>query len=78
MTTFRKSKYILPFDPILEVQGVCKDSIFAFMVLCAQFPLIWYATCLDMIWPFDPSPGVEGVSVGKIFATMLLHASSKL
>ena len=27
---------------------VCKDSIFAFMMICAQFPLIWYAT-----WPFS-------------------------
>ena len=26
--------------------GVCNDSMFAFMVLCAQFPLIWYATGL--------------------------------
>ena len=60
------------------VDGVCNDSIFAFMVLCAQFPLIWYATCLlsekDMVWPFDPTPWVEGVSVGKIFAIMLLQA----
>ena len=60
------------------VDGVCNDSIFAFMVLCAQFPLIWYATCLlsekDMVWHFDPTPWVEGVSVGKIFAIMLLQA----
>ena len=52
------------------------------MVLCAQFPLIWYATWLlsekDIVWPFDPTPWVEGVSVGKIFATMLLSASSAL
>ena len=52
------------------------------MVLCAQFPLIWYATLLlsekDIVWPFDPTPRVEGVSVGKIFATMLLPASSAL
>ena len=71
--------FFLPFDPTPGVEGVCKDSIFAFMVLCAQFPLIWYATRLlseiDMVWPFDPTPGVEGVSVGNIFATMmLLHA----
>ena len=48
------------------------------MVLCAQCPLIWYATWLlsvkDIVWPFDP----KGVSVGKIFATMLLPASSAL
>ena len=57
-------------------------SIFAFMVLCAQFPLIWYATWLlsekDIVWPFDPTPWFEGVSVGKVFATMLLPASSAL
>ena len=61
---------------------VCNDSIFAFMVLCAQFPLIWYARWLllekDIVWPFDPIPWVEGVSVGKIFATMLPPASSAL
>ena len=48
------------------------------MVLCAQFPLIWYATWLlsekYIVWPFDPTPWVEGVSVGKIFATILLPA----
>ena len=52
------------------------------MVLCAQFPLIWYATWLlsvkDIVWPFDPTPWVKGVSVGKIFATMLLPVSSAL
>ena len=53
-----------------------------FMVLCAQFPLICYATWLlsvkDIEWPFDPTPWVKGVSVGKIFATMLLPVSSAL
>ena len=52
------------------------------MVLCAQFPLIWYATWLlsvkDIVWTFDPTPWVKGVSVGKTFATMLLPASSAL
>ena len=81
MTTFRKEKK-WPFDPIPGVAGVCNDSIFDFMVLCAQLPLIWYATWLlsekDIVWPFDPTPWVEGVYVGKIFATMLLPASSAL
>ena len=44
-----------PFDPIPGVVGVCNDSIFALMVLCAQFPLIWYATWLlsekDIVCP---------------------------
>ena len=52
------------------------------MVLCTEFPLIWYATWLlsvkGIVWPFDPTPWVKGVSVGKIFATMLLPASSAL
>ena len=83
MTTLRKEKkWPWPFDPTPGVFGVCNDSIFAFMVLCAQFPLIWYATWLlsekDIVWPFDPIPWVEGVSVGKIFATILLPASSAL
>ena len=39
MTTFRKEK---ENDP--GVVGVCNESMFAFMVLCAQFPLICYAT----------------------------------
>ena len=45
MTTFRKEK---KFDPLTPSQGsrVCLDSMFAFMVICAQFPLIWYATWL--------------------------------
>ena len=37
------------------------------MVLCAQFPLIWYSTWLlsekYIGWPFDPTPWVKGVSV---------------
>ena len=79
MTTFRKGKK-WPFDPIPGVEGVHKDSIFAFIVLCAQFPLIWYATWLlsenDMVLPFhSPTPRVEGVSISKIFATMLMHVS---
>ena len=37
MTTFR---FFLTFDPTPGVYGVCKDSIFAFMVTCAKFPLI--------------------------------------
>ena len=80
MTTFRREK--MTFWPHHRVVDVCNDSIFAFMVLCAQFPLIWYATWLlsekDIVWPFDPTPWVEGVSVGKIFDTMLLPASSVL
>ena len=51
------------------------------MVLCAQFPLIWYATWLlsqkYKVWPFDPTPWVEGVSVGKIFA-ILYHVAAKV
>ena len=82
MTTFRKEKNIWPFDLTPGVVGVCNDSIFAFIVLCAQFPLIRYATWLlsqkYMVWPFDPTPWVEGVSVVKIFATMLLQKSSAL
>ena len=81
MTTFRKEQK-WPFDPTPGVVGVCNDSTLAFMVLCAQFSLIWYATWLlsvkDIVWPFDPTPWVKGVSVGKIFATMLLPASSAL
>ena len=30
----------MTFDPTPGVEAVCKDSIFATMVLCAQFPLI--------------------------------------
>ena len=81
MSTFRKEK-IWPFDPHPGVVGVCNDSIFAFMVLCAQFPLIWYATWLlshkYMVWPLDPTPWVKAVYVGKIFATMLLPTLSAL
>ena len=72
----------MTFDPTPGIVGVCNDSMFAFMVLCAKFPLTWYATWQlsekDIVWPFDPTPWVEGVSVGKIFATMLLPASSAL
>ena len=79
---FQERKKFWPFDPTLRVEGVCKDSILAFMVLCAQIPLIWYATWLlsekDMVWPFDTTPWVKGVSLGKIFATMLLHVSLAL
>ena len=82
MTTFRKEKENDLLTPPHGVVGVCNDSIFAFMVLCDQFPLIWYATWLlsekDIVWPFDPTPWVEGVSVGEIFATMLLPALSAL
>ena len=41
MTTFRKEKKKKkkwPFDPTPGVVGVCNDIIFAFMVLCSQFP----------------------------------------
>ena len=79
---FRKEKIIWPFDPTPGVVGVCKYSIFAFMVLCAQFPLNWYATWLlsqkYIVRPLDPTPLVKGVSVGKIFATMLLLKLSAL
>ena len=82
MTTFRKEKENDLLTPPNGVVGVCNDSIFAFMVLCDQFPLIWYATWLlsekDIVWPFDPTPWVEDESVGKIFATMLLPALSAL
>ena len=37
---FEKIKIKIPFDPTPEVIGVCNDSMFAFMVLCAQIPLI--------------------------------------
>ena len=81
MTTFRKEQK-MTFWPHPGVVGVWNDNILAFMVLCAQFPLFWYATWLlsekYIVWPFDPTPWVEGVSVGKIFATMLLPASSAL
>ena len=81
MTTFRKEQK-WPFDPTPGVVGVCNDSTLAFMVLCARFPLIWYATWLlsvkDIVWPFDSTPWVKGGSVGKIFATMLLPVSSAL
>ena len=54
MSTFRKEKR-WPFGTTPGVFGVCYDGIFAFMVLCAQLPLIWYATWLlsqkDMVWP---------------------------
>ena len=40
MTTFIKEKIIYPFDPTSGVLGVCNDSIFAFMVLCAKFTLV--------------------------------------
>ena len=36
----------IPFWPHPRGRGVCNDCIFAFMVLCAQFPLIWYAKWL--------------------------------
>ena len=72
----------MTFYPTSGVDGVCNDSIFAFMVLLAQFPLIWYETWLlsekDIVWPFEPTLWVEGVSVAIIFATMLLAASSAL
>ena len=68
----------MTFWPHPRVVGVCNDMLFAFMVLCAQFPLMWYATWQlsqkYMVWPFDPTPLVKGVSVGKIFATMLLQS----
>ena len=38
------------------------------MVLCAQFPLIWYATWLlsekDIVWPFNPTQG-QGCVCGQ-------------
>ena len=83
MTTFRNEKNIWPFDPNPGIEGVCKNSsILAFMVLCAQFPFIWYVTWLlsekYMVLHFDHLPGVEGVSVSKKIATMLLHVSLAL
>ena len=45
------------FDPIPGAEGVCKDRIYACMVLYAPFPLIWYATWLlseKKNWPCDP------------------------
>ena len=54
----RTKNVLLTLTP--GVVGVCNDSILAFMVLCAHFPLIWYATWLlsvkDIVWPFDPHP----------------------
>ena len=75
MITFRKEKKNKTFWP--HPMGVCYDSIFTFMVLCAQFPLIWYAAWLQMYFQkrhgltFWPNPRVKGVSVGKFFATMV-------
>ena len=40
MTIFRKEKQTRPFDPTTGVEGLCYDSIFAFMVLRVEFPLI--------------------------------------
>ena len=81
--TLPLSEKKLTFDPNPGVEGVCKDRIFAFMVLfVSQFRLTWYATWLlsvkKMLWPFDLTTRVDDVSVGKIFATMLLHDSSAL
>ena len=45
MTIFRKENKMI-FWPHPRGPCVCNDSIFAFMVLCAQLPLIWYATWL--------------------------------
>ena len=39
-------KHILTFDPTQGVEGVCKNRIWACVVLYAPFPLIWYATWL--------------------------------
>ena len=41
MTTFREKNMTFCYDPFLGVVGVCNDSVFAFMVLCIQFTLIW-------------------------------------
>ena len=69
MTTFRKEKENDLLTPPHRVVGVCNDSIFAFMVLCDQFPLIWYATWLlsekDIVWPFDPTPLGWGCVCGQ-------------
>ena len=69
MTTFRKEKENDLLTPPHGVVGVCNDSIFAFMVLCNQFPLIWYATWLlsekDIVWPFWPYPLGRGCVCGQ-------------
>ena len=44
MTTFRNEQKNDCLTPPTVGEGMCKDRIFAFMVLCAQFPLIGYAT----------------------------------
>ena len=47
MSTFLlEKKTKLPFNPTPGVAGECNDSIFAFMLLWAQLPLIWYVTWL--------------------------------
>ena len=67
MTTFRKEQK-WPFDPTPGVVGVRNDSTLAFMVFCAQFPLIWYATWLlsvkDIVWPLTPPLG-QGCVCGQ-------------
>ena len=37
-------KNVLAFDPTPEVEGVCRDIIFACMLLHLTFPFICYAT----------------------------------
>ena len=75
MTTFLKEKN----DPTPGVVGVCNDSIFAFMVLCAQFPLIWYATWLlsEKIysWTFWPHPLGQGCVCGQ---NICYHVSARV
>ena len=63
-----KKKNDLLTPPTPGVKDVFKDSIFAFMVLCAQFLLMWYATWLlsekDKVWP--PTRG-QGCVRGQSF-----------
>ena len=61
-------------DPTPGVKGVCKDRIFAIMVLYAQFTLIWYATwqLSEKKW-FDLLTPAPGVKVKQSFAQCLLH-----
>ena len=60
-----EKKNDLTFWPHLGVEGVCKDKIWACMVLYAPFPLIWFATwlisenkCFDL-WAHSRGPGLD-------------------
>ena len=66
ITSFRK-KNVLTFKLTPGVEGVCKDRLYACMVLYAPFPsnLICTMTTFrkkqQQVLTFDPIPGVEGM-----------------